>query len=119
MTAEDLSFQKVCRAEDVPPGGTKFVCIDGKPVILANFDGSIHALRGICNHQHKPLEGARLWGNLLDCPWHHFQYDVRTGENHFPKNVYPKDIPRLQEQLKPLRRYAVEVRGGEIWVSLE
>jgi 4a-hydroxytetrahydrobiopterin dehydratase len=22
-----------------------------------------------------------LWDHLLDCPWHDFQYDIRTGEN--------------------------------------
>jgi len=116
MTAD---FQRVCRAEEVPPGETRFVCIDGEPVILANLRGSLYALRGICNHQHKLLEGATLWGHLLDCPWRYFQYNVRTGENHFPRNVYPGDVPRLQEQLKPLRTYSVEVRGGEIWVNLE
>jgi nitrite reductase/ring-hydroxylating ferredoxin subunit len=56
---------------------------------------------------------------LLDCPWHHFQYDVRTGENHFPKNVYPEDVPGLLEQVKPLRTYPVEIREGEIWINLE
>jgi 3-phenylpropionate/trans-cinnamate dioxygenase ferredoxin subunit len=55
---------------------------------------------------------------LLDCPWHHFQYDVRSGENHFPANVYPADIPKLAAQVKPIRVYAVEVRGEEIWVDL-
>ncbi len=30
-------------------------------------------------------DGAVLWGPLIDCPWHHFQFDCRTGENHFRK----------------------------------
>jgi 3-phenylpropionate/trans-cinnamate dioxygenase ferredoxin component len=105
--------------EEVPPGETRFFCPGGQPVILANYAGTIYALNGICNHQYKPLEGARLWDNLLDCPWHHFQYDVRTGENHFPRNVYPDDVPKLTEQVKPLRTYPVETREGDIWVNLE
>ena len=60
-----------------------------------------------------------MWGPLLDCPWHHFQYDVRTGENQFPRNVYPEDLPGLDEQVKPLRVYPVEIREGEIWVTME
>jgi len=55
---------------------------------------------------------------LLDCPWHHFQYDVRTGENHFPRNVYPADIPQLRAELRPLRKYPAELRNGEIWADL-
>jgi 3-phenylpropionate/trans-cinnamate dioxygenase ferredoxin subunit len=59
-----------------------------------------------------------MWDNLIDCPFHHFQYDV-TGENYFPKNVYPKDYKRLEAQLRPLKIYAVELRNGEVWVDLE
>ena len=109
----------MARAEDVPPGQTKYVCVGDRPVILANWQGEIHALAGVCPHQQKPLEGATLWGYLLDCPWHHFQFDVRTGENHFPKNVYPSDLPQLQGQVRQLKTYRTEVRNGEIWVDLE
>lgn len=104
--------------EEIPPGSTRFFCPGEEPVILANWRGEIHALSGICPHKNNPLEGATLWENLLDCPWHHFQYDVRTGENHFPKNVYPADYRRLHSQLPPLKKYPVEIREGEIWVDL-
>jgi nitrite reductase/ring-hydroxylating ferredoxin subunit len=93
--------------------------VEGRPLILANYAGSIYALSGICNHQQKPLDGARLWDHLLDCPWRHFQYDVTTGVNWFPKNVYPEDVPGLQDQVSPLQTYNVEVREGVIWVNLE
>jgi 3-phenylpropionate/trans-cinnamate dioxygenase ferredoxin component len=88
-------------------------------VILADYAGCSYALNGICNYQYKPLAGAQLWDRLLDCLWHHFQYDVRTGENHFSRNVDPEDLPGLREQVKPLDSYPVEVREGEIWVNLE
>lgn len=114
-----MAFVKLLRAEAIPPGGTRFVCSGENPVILANYQGRIHALYGLCPHKNNPLEGAVLWDYLLDCPYHHFQFDVRTGENHFPKNVYPKDMPHLDAQVRPLRTYAVEVRDGEVWVDLE
>ncbi len=87
-------------------------------MILANYQGEIHAFHGLCPHRHNPLEGAVLWDYLLDCPFHHFQFDVRSGDNYFPKNVYPEDMPRLQSQVRPLRRYPVELREGEVWVDL-
>ena len=114
-----MAFQKLARVEEVPPGRTKFICMDQKPVILANYQGQIYAMHGRCPHQNNPLEGAVLWDHLIDCPFHHFQYDVRTGENYFPKNVYPKDYKRLEAQLRPLGTYAVELRKGEVWVDLE
>jgi nitrite reductase/ring-hydroxylating ferredoxin subunit len=66
-----------------------------------------------------PLEGATMWDNLIDCPFHHFQYDVTTGENYFPRNVYPKDYERLESQVRLLKTYIVEVREGDVWVDLE
>ena len=89
------------------------------PVILANFEGQIYALYGRCPHQNNLLEGATMWDSLIDCPFHHFQYDVRTGENFYPKNVYPKDYKRLEAQMRPLRTYAVELKEGDVWVDLE
>ena len=87
--------------------------------MVANVDGEIFVLAGLCPHRNNPLDGATLIDYFVDCPWHHFQYDVRTGENHFPRNVYPEDLPNLQSELRPLRKYPVEVREGEIWVNLE
>jgi nitrite reductase/ring-hydroxylating ferredoxin subunit len=113
-----MAFRKVARADEVPPGKTRFVCVDESPVVLANLEGRICALYGRCPHRNNPLEGATLWGPWLDCPWHHFQYDVRTGENYFPKNVFPKDHPRAQAQLGSLKTYAVRVEDGDIWVDL-
>ena len=115
-----MAFQKLARLEEVPPGHTKFVyAAGGSPVILANYRGEIHALHGLCADQQKPLDGAILWDNLLDCPWHHFQYDVRTGENYFPSNVYPEDLPWLKTQVQPLRVYPVKVEDDDIWVDLQ
>lgn len=87
-------------------------------MVLARVKDEIFALHGMCPHKNNPLEGATLIEYLLDCPWHHFQYDVRNGQNHYPANVYPKDLTRLRAQLRPLRTYAVKIRGTEIWVDV-
>ncbi len=114
-----MAFVKVARADEIPPGRTRFRLVGPRPLILANLEGRIFALHGICPHQGNPLEGAHLWDNLLTCPWHNFQYDVRSGENYYPKNVYPEDVPELRRQLRPLPTYPVEIREGDVWVDLE
>jgi nitrite reductase/ring-hydroxylating ferredoxin subunit len=55
---------KVVPAATVPPGQTHFVEVGGVPVILANYEGEIHAFYGICPHQNNPLEGATLWARF-------------------------------------------------------
>lgn len=114
-----MAFVRLARVEEIPPGRTAFCQIESRPVVVANVAGQFFALHGVCPHQNNPLIGACLYEYLLDCPWHHFEFDVRTGENHYPRNVYPDDMPELQEQLRPLRTYAVEIRDQEIWVDLD
>ena len=112
-----MAFVKLTRVEEIPPGQTKYFALESGPVLLANYEGTIHAVSGICPHQWNPLEGAVLWGPLIDCPYHHFQFDCRTGENHFPSNVYPSDLQQLRKQLASLKSYPVEVREGDVWVD--
>ena len=76
--------------EEIPPGRTKFLHVEKQPVLLANYAGRIYAVFGLCPHQNNPLEGATMWDKLIDCPFHHYQYDVTTGENFFPRNVILK-----------------------------
>lgn len=109
---------RVAGVEQVPPGRTAWFQVHGTPLLIVNAAGRFFALHGVCPHRNNPLEGATLLGYLVDCPWHHFQYDVRTGVNHFPRNVYPSDMPELESQLHPVRTYRVEVRDREILVDL-
>lgn len=112
-----MAFVRLTRAEEVPPGQTRYFPLDSGPVLLANYEGTIYALSGICLHKLNPLDGATMWGPHIDCPYHHFQYDARTGANYFPQNVYPKDLPHLNTQLGSLKTYPIEIRDGEVWVD--
>lgn len=110
-----MALRRVARAEEIPPGQVRHFEIDGVAVVVAHWNDRFYALAGICPHQNLPLQGARLWDRWLTCPWHNYQYDVASGENHFPRCVYPAD---LQERARPLVSYRVERRGEEIWVDL-
>jgi nitrite reductase/ring-hydroxylating ferredoxin subunit len=114
-----VPMHRAAVTEDIPAGQTHFCCVAGRPIVIANFRGRFYALDGICAHRGNPLEGARLLDHLIACPWHNFQYDVRTGRNCFPRNIYPADNPELQAQLQPLATHRIELRGLEIWVELE
>lgn len=111
---------RVARLEEVPPGGTKLVWVDNIPIVLVNDAGTIYALYGLCSHQNNPLKGGNVWKGVLDCPWHHFQWDIRTGENVFPKNVYPLNaMPHLREQVRSLRTYSVSIVEDYVEVEMD
>jgi nitrite reductase (NADH) small subunit len=72
-------FVKLATMDDLPPGGALEVEHDGRIYALFNVDGVVSAIDGICAHQGGPLADGHLSGPLVTCPWHGWQFDVRTG----------------------------------------
>jgi nitrite reductase/ring-hydroxylating ferredoxin subunit len=105
----------VATVEEIPPGGRKIVEIAGRSIGIFNLDGNFFALRNRCPHQGGPLCAGSLGGlisssspgeydysragEMLRCPWHGWEFDIRTGQSWF-------DPARVR-----VRRYAVTVEG--------
>jgi nitrite reductase (NADH) small subunit len=100
-----MGFVLVAKTRDVPPGTIREVQLDGKAVAVANVDGQFHAINGVCLHRGGPLGDGPLEGPVVTCPWHGWQYDVRTG----------KVVPNANVGVE---RYTVEIRGDEIFVDV-
>ncbi|MBV8887449.1 MAG: Rieske 2Fe-2S domain-containing protein [Chroococcidiopsidaceae cyanobacterium CP_BM_RX_35] len=116
---EAISYVTVARAEEIPPGQTLTIQVRQCLILLVNDKGSFYALQGLCGHQNLPLTGGKVWQGVLDCPWHHFQYDICTGENLYPRKVYPLgSLPYLRQQLKPLLTYPVCVVDQNLQVGI-
>jgi nitrite reductase/ring-hydroxylating ferredoxin subunit len=94
----------VARADEIPPGGLKHVEIEGEAVAVANVDGEMYAVQGRCLHLQGPLSEGHLEHAVLTCPWHGWQYDVRTGLNEFDHAIQ-------------LHTYEVRVEDGEVKVA--
>ena len=110
-----VRFVPVCEAIAIPPGRIRGVEASGRRLAIANVAGECFAFLAACPHQAGPLDEGTLWGYDLDCPHHHYLYDVRTGENLFPRRVYPSD---LAASLNPLRTFRTRVVDGVIEVEL-
>lgn len=114
-----MGYVTVARAEEVLPGQTQLLQVGQHPILLVNDGGAFYALQGLCAHQNLPLLGGNVWQGVLDCPWHHFQYDIHTGENLYPQKVYPLNaLPHLRNQIVPLCTYAVRVANGDVQVEV-
>jgi 3-phenylpropionate/trans-cinnamate dioxygenase ferredoxin component len=72
-------FVKVISLTDLPPGSAKTVEVSGKEVALYNVDGAVFATDNTCPHKGGPLGEGELEAQVITCPWHGFQYDVKTG----------------------------------------
>jgi len=113
-----MEFVRVASISEIPANSCREFAVEKRRILICAWQGRYYALSPMCPHQGNSLDGASVWDGLLDCPWHHFQFDVRTGENRYPKCVYPSDRIDLAYGVRPLRTYALEVRGNDVYVDL-
>jgi len=111
-----MPLVRVASTQDIPPDQCRLFFVGEKAVVIAHQGGRFFAVDGVCPHKGFELEGATLWEGVIECPWHHYQYDLRTGQNRVPSDIYPR---ALAERIEPIRTYPVEVRESEIWLDLE
>jgi len=81
-------FVKLASLADVPPGGGLEVEHDGRIYAIFNIDGVISAIDGLCPHQGGPLAEGEVCGTVVTCPWHGWQFDVRTGQPLYGGRTY-------------------------------
>jgi nitrite reductase/ring-hydroxylating ferredoxin subunit len=100
-------FKKVASASEIPAGEMTIVEVDGEEVAIANVDGEFFAFSNTCTHRGGPLGEGILTGDVVECPFHAGQFNVRTGAVVAPP---PSE---------PVQTYAVRVDGDDISVALE
>ena|SRR5687767_9201266 len=69
------------RVEDLPNGSSKTIELpDGRELALYNVNGEFFATENFCPHKGAPLADGILCEHVIECDWHGWQFDVRTGE---------------------------------------
>ncbi len=70
----------VGRVADLPPGRGATIELDGgKELALYNVAGHFHAIENFCPHRGAPLAEGNLCAHIVECDWHGWHFDVRTG----------------------------------------
>jgi nitrite reductase/ring-hydroxylating ferredoxin subunit len=98
---------KVAETKDVAPGTGKVVEAGGRSIALFNVAGTFHAIDNTCTHEGGPLGEGTLSGEVVVCPWHGTEFNVRTGAALGP----------LTEE--GVRSLPVKVQGNDVLVELE
>lgn len=98
-------YHDVSAADDVRPGELQPAMVHGVPVLLANVDGEIYAIRNRCGDSPLPLEFGTLSGVELRCSWHGCRYDVRSGR-------------RLDGDPGRVQTFPVTVEAGRVRIAL-
>ena len=99
-------FVEAARLDEVPPGKSVSITIEGKPVGLFNVAGQIYAIDDICPHAGASLGLGKLNGGIVTCAHHGMKIDVVTG-------CFPASMGFA------VASYPVLVVAGKIMVSLK
>lgn len=106
---------EACFADEVPEGGRKIVDVGGRSVGIFQVDNGFYAVRNSCPHRGAPLcKGAidgyvtgerpgeftfERNGEILRCPWHGWEFDLKTGEFVFnPHKIWVRKYDVSIEQ---------------------
>ena len=118
---ETVAGVVVCAADDLAPGTMRRAVVgERKVVVVRTAEGELFGLHDKCLHQGAPISRGRLHTatggdtsgdyrevdgqTVIKCPWHGYEYDVRTGCAMFD--------PRRR-----LRKVAVSEVDGQVVVS--
>lgn len=104
---KDTKFYPVAKMEDLPPDTCQSIELQNHGIAIFNLDGCVYALDNTCPHAGGPLGEGSVEGELVECPWHGWKFNIKTGVCQ--KNPSPTwNVPR----------YEVQVVDGIIQVAL-
>jgi nitrite reductase/ring-hydroxylating ferredoxin subunit len=97
---------KIAETKDLLPGNGKVVEADGRSIALFNVAGTFYAIDNACTHEGGPLGEGELVAEVVTCPWHGAQFNVKTGAVLKP--------PAREGVLS----FPVKVQGNDLLVEL-
>ena len=113
--------QLLCKVNDLISGEQKMFKVKNREIVLVRNGDDFHAVSGICPHQAASFKKGILKGTtltskageysfgkenlILTCPWHHYEFDVTTGESLFDCKY-------------KLKTYSVEVSEENVLIDI-
>jgi 3-phenylpropionate/trans-cinnamate dioxygenase ferredoxin subunit len=120
-----MSRHVIAPLDQMPPGSRKLIQVGQREVAIFNVGGTFYGIGNRCPH-----EGASLCkglvvglavsdqpgeyklsreGEILRCPWHGWEFDIRTGRSWCdPDRIRVKSFDVQVQSGEDLQDYAVE-----------
>jgi nitrite reductase/ring-hydroxylating ferredoxin subunit len=103
----ERTLVRVCRVEELPPGGACRVEVNGTPVAVFNLGGTFHAIGDTCTHEEASLSEGMVdeEDEIVECPKHGAMFHIPTGQ--------VRSLPATRSE----PAFPVRVENGEIYVE--
>ena len=116
----------LCKVDEIPAGKRRIFRVGGRGGVgVFNVGGTFYAIRNRCPHKGGPLCRGRLRphvvgpavnrydfereGEILKCPWHQWEFDLRTGLSLYGPKVRVQTYPVAVED-----DHVVLILGGKL-----
>ena len=98
---------ELCSTDDVAPGAAVKVDTEGLELAVFNVDGEFYVMDDLCSHGPGSLSEGFIDGDVIECPFHNGQFDIKTGEVVSPPCMIPVKV------------YPVTVEGGVVSIEVD
>jgi 3-phenylpropionate/trans-cinnamate dioxygenase ferredoxin subunit len=107
------NFVPVARTSEIPIGKMKTVKFLDIEILIANVNGTYHAIGNKCTHANGDLSQGVLEGNTVTCPKHSSKFDVTNGTV-----VAPPKIGFFRPKIHDEPSYSVKVEGENVLIRV-
>ena len=78
MTA---TSHRICISTELRDAESREILIEGLVIAIFRSSGELFAMDGMCMHQGGPIARGKVEGGCVTCPWHGWQYELKSGNN--------------------------------------
>jgi nitrite reductase/ring-hydroxylating ferredoxin subunit len=98
-------YVAVAKTKDIDAGEMMRVFVNDVAVCVYNVEGEFYATQDTCTHAEASLSEGELFDDVVTCPLHGAEFNVKTGEvlcfpATFPLATYPVKVE--DDQVKVL-----------------
>jgi len=97
----------LCGTDEVAPGTALKVDTAELAVAVFNLDGEFYVIDDNCTHGPGLLSEGFIEGDVVECPFHNGQFNIKTGEVVSPPCMVP------------IKTYKTVVENGRVLIETE
>jgi nitrite reductase/ring-hydroxylating ferredoxin subunit len=96
---------RICSQSELPgTGEVREFTAAGRAFCVANLNGTISVLDGVCPHEGGSLGEGSIEEGRVVCPWHGYTFDLRTGvseqDSELKADVLPATVVEGELRVK-------------------
>ncbi len=90
---QEKIYRKVANVADVLRSSGLKVVVDEDEIALFNLNGDFYAISDYCPHRGASLSEGFLEQDKVFCPWHCFDFNLKTGKSEMVSHLCVATYP--------------------------